>query len=37
MGIQFTDGTRLFVDFASEGLEISVTEGYVNETEDYGE
>lgn len=26
VGIQFTDGTRLFVDQASDGVELSITE-----------
>ena len=26
-GIEFTDGTRLFIDHQPEGLEISITEG----------
>ncbi len=25
--IQFTDGTRLFIDQTSDGLELSITEG----------
>ena len=27
-GIEFTDGTRLFVDHVKDGLELSITEGY---------
>ena len=27
-GIEFTDGTRLFIDHQTDGLEISITEGY---------
>ena len=26
-GIEFTDGTRLFLDHQPEGIEISITEG----------
>ncbi len=26
-GIEFTDGTRLFIDHEPEGLEITITEG----------
>jgi hypothetical protein len=29
-GIEFTDGTRLFIDRQPEGLEISITEGNSN-------
>ena len=27
-GIEFTDGTRLFIDHQTDGLEISITEAY---------
>jgi len=27
VGIEFTDGTRLFVDHTSDGVELSITEG----------
>lgn len=27
VGIEFTDGTRLFIDHKTEGLELSITEG----------
>jgi hypothetical protein len=27
VGIQFTDGSRLFVDHTESGLELSITEG----------
>ena len=27
-GIEFTDGTRLFIDHQMDGLEISITEGF---------
>lgn len=27
VGIEFTDGSRLFVDHTSEGVELSITEG----------
>ena len=27
LGIEFTDGTRLFVDQTEDGLDISITEG----------
>jgi hypothetical protein len=27
VGIQFTDGTQLFVDHTESGLELSITEG----------
>lgn len=29
VGIQFTDGTRLFVDHTASGVELSITEGGV--------
>ncbi len=30
IGIQFTDGTRLFVDMETDGLELSITEDKIS-------